>query len=34
MDLHNMCEKNVLVKKYAGGMIKETEPVNESEKIV
>lgn len=34
MGLHNMCEKNVLVKKYAGEMIKETEPVNEREKMV
>lgn len=35
MDLHNMCEKNVSVKKKkAGEMIKGTESVNERIKIM
>lgn len=29
-----MSEKNILGKKYAGEMVKETEPVNEREKMV
>lgn len=34
MDLHNMCEKKCIGEKIYVEMIKETEPVNEREKML